>query len=476
MGDAQDEAPLYEALSRAAGVQAFWLHVPAHRQKAPRGGDVLQGAYHLDLTELPGLDDLHCPRGAIERAQALAARAYGADRTFFLVNGSTGGLLALILAALTPGQQLVLPRNIHRSVMAAVIFSGADPVWVDPVYLADFNLTGGMRPQALHQALTQARPGAVLTVHPTYFGLAGDLKGLVKVAHEAGWPVIVDEAHGAHLRFHPALLADAMACGADASVQSTHKTGGALTQASMLHLKEGLLDTGRLMSALNLGQTTSPSFPLLASLDLARRNLVREGRARLEEILSMAAVLRQRLAGCAGLAVLGPGDVPGGFLDPTRVVVSTRGTGLTGYEVAHILWERYSVRVELATPDLILAILGIGTAREDGLGLATALEDICVREGRKTSGLSPVVWPPRPAKRLAPREAWFAGRRRVALAGAAGLVSAELIAVHPPGLVVICPGEEITPEVVEYLIQVRRLGLSVHGAADPALGTVRVVD
>jgi arginine/lysine/ornithine decarboxylase len=471
--DAQEDAPLYDAVRRVAGRQACWLHVPAHRQKAPRGGEQLQGVYHLDLTELPGLDDLHCPRGPIERAQELAARAYGADRTFFLVNGSTGGLQSLILAV--PGRELILPRNIHRSVCAALIFSGADPVWVDPVHLPEFNLSGWVEPRCLAATLANHRSAAVLMVRPTYCGLAGDLKALTALAHGAGAPMLVDEAHGAHLRFHPGLPPDAMACGADGAVQSTHKTGGALTQAAMLHLGRGVLDAGRLASAFNLTQTTSPSFPLLASLDLARRDLVREGRARLEEALDLADVLRRRLARCPGLAVLGPGDVPDGFLDPTRVVVATRGTGLTGWEAARVLWERYRVRVELATPDLILAVLGIGTTREDGLGLATALGDLCRREGRKPLS-SPAAWPPRPVKRLGPRAAWSAAWRRVELSQAAGLVSAELIAVHPPGLITVCPGEEITSGIVEYLARAGDLGLSVHGAADATLRTVRVVD
>jgi len=472
MSDPQGEAPLYEALCRAAGGQAAWLHVPAHRQAAPEGASCLQGAYRLDLTELPGTDDLHCPRGAIKAAQSLAARAWGADRTFFLVNGTSGGLHAALLAALRPGQKLVLPRNIHRSVMAPVIWSGADPVWVDPVFVPEFALTGWIETGTWRSALQEA-PAAVLLVHPTYDGLAGDLKSLTAAAHTAGVPVLVDEAHGAHLRFHPALPPDAMACGADLAVQSTHKTGGALTQASMLHVREGRLDTGRLAGALNLVQTTSPSFPLLASLDLARRDLLREGRARLDRALRLSAMLRTRLARCPGLAVLEPGDLPaGGSLDPTRVTVSVRRTGLSGFDVARELEERHRVRVEAAGAATILAVLGTGTRAEDVLALAAALEEIG-REGRRTW---PVPRPPRPPKRLTPREAWFAGRRRVPLADAAGHVSGELIAVHPPGLVAVCPGEEMTPEVVAYLTEVRALGLAVHGAADGTLATVRVLE
>jgi len=471
--DTQGDTPLWGAVRRMAAVRASWLHVPAHRQKAPRGGALLRETYRLDLTELPGTDDLHCPRGPIGRAQELAARAWGADHTFFLVNGSTVGLQALVLTA--AGRRLALPRNVHRSVGAALILSGAEPVWMDPVFLPDFNLSAWIEPRCLAETLSEQRPDAVLMVRPTYFGLAGDLRALAVLAHGAGIPLLVDEAHGAHLRFHPALPPDAMACGADASVQSTHKTGGALTQASMLHLRDGILDAGRMGSTLNLLQTTSPSFPLLASLDLARRHLVREGKTRLESVLDLAGFLRQRLGRCQGLTVLGPGDVPEGFLDPTRLLVTTRGAGLTGYETARILWERYRVGVELAAPDLILAVLGPGTGREDGLALAWALEDLCRREGRALQPV-PADQPPRPAVRMKPREAWLTGRRREALAQAVGLVSAELIAVHPPGLVIICPGEEITPEVVECLDRAVRLNLSVHGAADATLRTVRVVD
>jgi len=448
------------------------LHVPAHRQAAPRGGRFLEEVYRLDLTELTGTDDLHCPRAAIAAAQGLAARAWGADETFFLVNGTSGGLHAALLSVLSPGGKVALPRNIHRSVMAAVIWSGADPVWLDPVVVPEFGLTGWVEQHAVREALKE-EPAAVLLVHPTYEGLAGDLRSLVAAVHAAGVPVIVDEAHGAHLRFHPALPSDAMACGADVAVQSTHKTGGALTQASMLHRQGGRVDAGRLRSALSLVQTTSPSFPLLASLDLARRDLVRDGRARLEDALTLADGLRARLASCPGLSVLGAGDLPGGCLDGTRVTVSVRDTGLSGYAVARALEERYRIRVEAASAETLLAVLGIGTRAGDVFALAEAMESL---GGCKRLRGAPAPRPPRPPKRLAPREAWFAGGRRVALEEASGRVSAELIAVHPPGLVVVCPGEEMTAEVVAYLTVVRALGLAVHGASDATVTTVRVLD
>lgn len=476
----QERAPLFEALVRHIAGNPAQLHVPGHGQGRVLPEDFRRlgkgGLFALDLTELPGLDDLHNPVGPLARAQELAAALYGADRSFFLVNGSTVGIGALLLAAVGQGE-VILPRNAHSSFLGGLVLSGADPVFVYPETIPGFGLDCGVAPAAIEQALVKhPAAAAVFALHPNYYGVAGDLAGQARSARRAGKPLLVDEAHGAHLRFHPDLPADAMSEGAAASVQSTHKLGGSLTQTSLLHLKGGLVDAGAVAAALRLLETTSPSYILLASLDLARQQLALKGRELLERALELARGLRRRLARIRGLRLLGPEDLPQGnySLDPTKLVISVRGLGLTGFQVRDLLAHRYRVYVEMADACHVVAFVTIGTAERDCRMLGDALADLAVRE----KGLpgSPLPELPGTCKKLMkPREAWFSSTRRVALAEAAGRICAETVAVYPPGIPAVYPGEEITPEIVNYLTTIRDLKLPCQGPSDSTLKTLKVV-
>jgi arginine/lysine/ornithine decarboxylase len=474
----QRQAPLYAALRRHVQRRCAHLHVPAHRQgealpSSLKGEDFFQ----LDLTELPGLDDLHSPGGPIARAQELAAKLYGARATFFLVNGTTAGVTALFLAACRPGQKVVVTRDAHRSVLAGLVLSGADPVFVAPRLLPPFGIPAAVRPEDLSGAL-RAHPEArgVFVVYPNYYGVAADLPALAGVARRHGKPFFVDEAHGAHFPFHPDLPPEALACGADAAVMSVHKTGGSLTQSSFLHLGgEGLLQA-RVAAALSLLQTSSPSYLLLASLDLARRQLAVKGFELLARALALARRTRAALSAIPGLAVFGEEEVPAGErLDPLRITIGVRELGLSGYRAAALLAQKYRVHCELADNRNIVAAVGIGTREEDCSRLVSALTEIS-RTRRRRRSLPEIPRPPAPPpKRMTPREAWFAPARTVSLEAARRLVSSEWVAVSPPGVPVIYPGEEITPEVSEYLQFLRANGISVTGPTDRSLATIRVV-
>ncbi|BAF58242.1 arginine/lysine/ornithine decarboxylases [Pelotomaculum thermopropionicum SI] len=477
LGPEQERAPLFEALAAHVRKNPAGLHVPGHSRGRGLPEELLSlgsALFGLDLTELPGLDDLHSPRGPIARAQELAAQAYGADRTFFLVNGTTAGIHALICAA---GRgKIIVPRNAHRSVLGGLILSDADPVYVVPGIIPGFGVDCGITPREAAGALDEYPGAALLVVRPNYYGVAEDLDGLVLAAHMRDRPLMVDEAHGAHLRFHPGLPEDAMAAGADASVQSTHKLGGSLTQSSMLHLRGGRLDAEKVAASLSLLQTTSPSYILMVSLDLARRQLALMGEGLIERVLELARELRGRLARIRGLEVLTGEHLPGNAarLDPTRLVISVRGLGLTGYQAAGLLAERYGVFVEMADYGNLVAVISAGTARADCNALAHALEDLAARErpGRRLPAL------PLPAgfrKVMKPREAWFSPAQRVALEDAKGRVCAEMVAVYPPGIPAVCPGEVITPEVHEYLVLLSKMRVPCQGASDPELKTIKVV-
>ena len=479
MSERQGQAPLFEALCRHNEKNTCNLHIPGHRQGRciPEGLMFLdnKALFSLDLTELPGLDDLHSPSGPIRLAQELAAGLYGADRSFFLVNGTSVGLHAL-LVAIAAEKQVVVPRNAHRSVLGGLILAGADPVYVTPELIPEFGLASGVAPAVIRTALeNNPKAAAVMAVSPNYYGITGDLQGYAEAAHRVDKPLLVDEAHGAHLRFHPALPEDAMACGADAAVQSTHKLGGSLTQSSVLHLQGQRIEQQGVAAALRLLQTTSPSYLLMVSLDLARRQLALRGKGLLDQALELSYGLRRRLSMIDGLRVLSPEHLPGGSsLDPTRLVISVRRLGLSGYQVQQLLAERYRVYVEMADAAHVVAIVSIGAAPADCAGLARAMEDIAVRE-RKTKPIPFLVPPDSFTVLMKPREAWFAKFRQVPLDEAGGRIAAEIIAVYPPGIPVVNPGEKITGDVINYLKSVRKMGLSCHGLADPTLKTISVV-
>ena len=481
-------APLVDALKKYKQNATVRLHVPGHG-----GGPGLPSAMQRgdlsgwDVTELAGLDDLHNPTGVIAAAQQAAAELYGARYTFFLVNGTTVGLQALIAATCSETRVLVLPRNVHRSVLGGLVLSGARPVFIAPVIVPGFNFSAGFLPDKLEETLQQnPEAGAVMAVHPCYYGVVGDLSGVVKLCRQYEVPLLVDEAHGTHLRLHPELPADALSLGADAVVQSVHKTGGALTQASWLHLGNERIAREKVAACLRLLQTSSPSYILMASLDAARRQLALNGRDRLDVLLNIAGEAAWRLNKIPGLAVLANEHLagPGAFgYDPTRLVISVRGWGVSGYEVARQLASLYGIYLEMADAYNLVAVLSLGTERADMLKLVHALAEInrSIEAGhyvdQNFQRQQNLDWNRLlPPQVITPRQAWLAGQKKVLLKYSRGFVSGELIAVYPPGIAVIYPGEEITSEIIEYLQQVRSMGLHVQGAADPALASLLVVD
>ncbi len=474
-----EHAPLFEALLKHISKNPFSFHVPGHGRGKRLPEELIspggRSLFSLDLTELPGTDDLHNPNGPIARAQELAACVYGAGKSFFLINGSTVGIQALIAAVVGP-KKVIVPRNAHRSVLGGLIVSGADPVYVETETIPVFGVDCGVSALTVQRALEgHPQVAAVLTVRPGYYGVARDLEGLVAVVHERDKPLLVDEAHGAHLRFHHGLPKDAMAAGADASVQSTHKLGGALGQCSMMHLQERFIDGDRVKAALGLLQTTSPSYILMTSLDLARRQMALEGEALLERALQLARQARRRLSCVKGIRVLTEDCLTGNiWLDKTKLVISVQGLGITGYQAGSLLAERYNVFVEMADVNNIVAFVTIGATGRDCDALVSAMEDIAVRERLPVKVKLPGA-PPGWNKRMKPRDAWFSPSQRVPLTEAKGRICAEPVAVYPPGIPAVNPGEEITSEVQEYLVSIGDMGLPCHGPSDLTLKTIKVV-
>jgi arginine decarboxylase len=315
----QDNTPLLTALQECSIQPDAPFYTPGHKRgqgiHPPLSALLGTAAFRADLPELPELDNLFAPEGVIRDAQDLAAKVFGADRTWFLVNGSTCGIEAAVLATCNPGDKIILPRNSHQSAIAALILSGAVPIFVQPEYDPDWEIAHSI-PSSDVAAALERHPDtkAVMMVYPTYYGVCGDVEAIAQLAHHYQIPLIVDEAHGAHFAFHSELPIPALAAGADVSIQSIHKVLGAMTQASMLHLRSHYVNPDRVNRALQLVQSTSPSYLLLASLDAARQQVALQGKKLMTRTLELADIARTRLSQIPGLSVLpttAAGQTPG---------------------------------------------------------------------------------------------------------------------------------------------------------------------
>ncbi|HEX6674342.1 MAG TPA: aminotransferase class I/II-fold pyridoxal phosphate-dependent enzyme [Actinomycetes bacterium] len=421
----------------------------------------------------------------LREAEALAAAAWGADRTFFLGNGSSSGNHAFLLATLSPGDEVIVARDLHKSMLAALILTGARPVYVAPRLHPELGIAVGVHPDDVAAAL-DAHPAAKLLalVSPSYFGVAADVARITRLAHDRDVTVYVDEAWGPHFSFHPELPLAAMAAGADGAVTSTHKMLSSLSQSSILNVRAGRVAPDRVASAVKLTQTTSPLVPLLASVDACRRQMVLEGEALLDRTLDLAAAARRRLAMLPGLEVLDAAalDLPPFQLDPTKLVVDVAGLGITGLEAERALRDHFALAPEGSDLSSVILFVTIGDSTSSVEQLVGAFAALCAERGGIQRGPAAQA-PPRSSgaaiapgvQAMTPRDAFFAPARTVPLAAAAGEVAAELVTPYPPGIPVLAPGEVITADKLAYLADGGAHGMYVCGPADPSLATIRVV-
>jgi lysine decarboxylase len=462
------------------------FHVPGH--KGGPGADpglryaLGDRALGIDLPQdIHGIDVGPSPT-PYERAEALAAEAYGAARTWFLTNGATQGNHALCLALAPPGTEVILQRNSHASLIDGLILSGGAAAFVVPEYDTELGMAHGVTPEALAKAFERAPQARVaFIVSPTYYGMAADVGACAEVAHQADSALVVDNAWGSHFGFHEQLPQSPLKLGADAMIASTHKIVGSLTQSAMLLVaNDSRIDIEAVARAVRLVRSTSPSSLLMASLDAARRQLAVHGEALLDRTIEAAAVARRAIDAVPGCSTLGATMVgqPGiAGKDPLRIVIDVRGTGCTGYEVAAALRSSYDIYVELATHATLVLVLGIGQPVDALVRLAHDFAETVRRIAR--SGQAPPST--RPLSELAheavisPREAFLGEGETVPIEQAIGRISCESIAGYPPGVPSLLPGERVTEEVVAYLRELTLAGARLHGAADPALTSLRVL-
>jgi arginine decarboxylase len=479
---AQLKTPLVDALQGYIQSSAATFHTPGHNrgQGIPERMQTLVGVlpYQADLPDLPGLNLFEID-GAIAQAQALAAQLFGSEETWFLVNGSTVGIIASILATCGAGDKIILPRNVHQSVISGLILSGAHPVFVSPDYSPAWDLAYCMTPASVAEALAQyPEARAVLMVSPTYHGVCGNVEVIATLAHQHNIPLIVDEAHGAHFAFHPELPTPALEAGADLVVQSTHKTLASLTQSSMLHLKGSRIKAARISQQLQLLQSSSPSNLLLASLDAARHQMATQGQFLMERTLQLAHQARAQIHQ-AGLTTLVPPSVQTcGFVDfdPTRIVVNVSALGIDGFTADEILTHQCGVTAELPTLRQIAFIISLGNTQKNINHLVQGLTNLA--QMQKSSALqtsSALTLPALKLPALSPREAFFADHESLSIKQSIGRISAETICPYPPGIPLIFAGEQITPDAIAQLQQIKAQGGLITGCADPDLQQIQVV-
>lgn len=498
MPDPQSSAPYLDAIAAYGSRGSGRMHVPGHKGgpgadpglRAAIGErallmDVPQGLYGVDL----GVDIT--PQ---LRAEALAAEAYGAERSWFLTNGATQGNHALTLALAPPGSTVVVQRNSHASVVDGLVLSGGLPSFVAPAYDDALGIAHTVVPAEL-DAVLAATPAAQVAfiVSPTYFGVAADVAALAEVAHARGAALVVDQSWGPHFGFHPGVPESALRLGADAVLTSTHKMAGSLTQSAILHAVSGArIDLAAVDRAVRIVRSTSPSSLLLSSLDGARRQLAVHGEALLDRTMRGREALVDAIDSTEGLTLLGPqlrGSAGVHDVDPLKIVVDVRGTGATGYAVGQALGSWHDVHPELATDTTVLLVLGPAERPDDLAMVGLALQRTAARisaevaAGELAAGdLEPdeprIIEPLRPPTSetvIPPRDAFLGPAEAIPLDDAIGRISAESIAGYPPGIPALLPGERITPAVVDHFRALLEAGARLHGAHDPTLGTITVV-
>ncbi|KAL5539068.1 hypothetical protein UlMin_043629 [Ulmus minor] len=481
--------PLVSALKAAAEKEAASFHFPGHNRgrAAPSSLTQLIGVkpFLHDLPELPELDNLFCPEGPILEAQKEAAELFGSSETWFLVGGTTCGIQAAIMATCSPGDCLILPRNSHLSAISGLVLSGAVPKYLIPDYNAEWDIAAGVTPSQVEIAIRELwiegrKPAAVLVTSPTYHGICSNLSEISKLCHSLKIPVIVDEAHGAHLGFHPQMPNSALKQGADLAVQSTHKVLCSLTQSSMLHMSGNIVDRERICRCLQTLQSTSPSYLLLASLDAARYQLSQNPEAIFDKALQMAAEAKQIIREQPGISVLDSSSFPHfPDIDPLRLTIGFGQLGLSGYEADEILSEDHGIVCELVGTKSMTFAINLGTCIEHVERLISGIKHVAsstaltlAAEGKADHGSSAPFTDFTTS--LIPRDAFFKSKKRASIESCLGEICGELICPYPPGIPVIIPGEIITKGALDYLLDVKSKGATISGASDTQLSSILV--
>ncbi len=473
----QNNTPLADALMKQANENYVAFDVPGHKSN-----DIFLTEFFgeqcvlLDKNSRESIDYLCQPRGVIAEAEKLAAEAFGAKDAFFMVGGTTSSVQAMVMCACTPGDKIIIPRNVHYSVINAIILSGAIPVYVEPPVHSTLGIALGMRVEDLERCIRQNTDAkAVFVNNPTYYGVCSDIRSITELAHSYQMLVLADEAHGTHFYFNDKLPVAAMHCGADLAAVSMHKTGGSLTQSSIL-LSSGSIHKEKVLEIINLMCTTSASYLLTASLDIARKNLAINGKQKLDEIILLANDTREKINGINGFYAFAKEIVDGDAVydfDLTKLSVNSFATGLTGIEVYTALRDKFKIQLEFGDVRNFLAVCSLSDTPQSHSTLVDALKDIAEHKETPDTDIPPYEYIA-PVVKLSPRKAFYSKKKTMPIYQAENRISSGAIMSYPPGIPLLAPGELITKKIIDHILFAATKGCSVSGLDENMM--ISVVD
>ena len=476
----QNQAPIYEALVKLRKKRIVPFDVPGH--KRGRGNPELvellgEKCVGIDVNSMKPLDNLGHPISIIRDAEELAADAFGAAHAFLMIGGTTSSVQTMILSTCKAGDKIILPRNVHKSAINALVLCGAIPIYIEMSVDPKIGIALGLENDRVEQAIKEHPDAkAILINNPTYYGICSDLRGLTDMAHEADMLVLVDEAHGAHLHFTDKLPLSAMDAGADMAAVSMHKSGGSLTQSSILLIGEQM-NPEYVRQIINLTQSTSASYLLMASLDISRRNLALRGKESFEKVIELSEYARREINAIGGYYAYSKELIDGVSVcdfDVTKLSVYTQGIGLTGIEVYDLLRDEYDIQIEFGDIGNILAYISIGDRIQDIERLVGALADIKRLYSRDEKDLIAGEYI-QPELVLSSQEAFYSERKSLTLDESVGQVCGEFVMCYPPGIPILAPGERITRDIVDYILFAKERGCSLQGTEDPEVNHINVI-
>ncbi len=465
---------IIEELNNIVDNKLISFHVPGHKlgkiYDKLNYTNTLNKIYSMDTTEIPGTDNLHSPEGIIKESQERASEVFKSDETYYLINGSTCGIQAAIMALCPPKSKIIANRDCHQSVINACILGDVDPVYINSEVDKNTNILKGINiDDAIKVIDSNLDAKAIILTYPTYYGMTYDLKRVCDYAHSKDIAVIVDEAHGAHLGLSEELPKTALEQGADIVIQSTHKTLPSFTQSSMIHIQGDRVNKEQLVSILKIIESSSPSYMLMASLEIAVDIYNKYGTKLMNELLNNIDKLKNSFKENNGI----------GFYDTddkTKIFISTINMGLIGYELETILREEYNIQVELSNYYGSLLICTIGNDNDDFKSLETALNEI-LEKYRSNKNIEKIEYPNNiPVKKLTPREAFYKEKKSVKIYESVGKICGEYIIPYPPGISLTSPGEIITNEIIDYMLFCKEKGMNVSGLKDSNLGQIQIIE
>ncbi len=478
--EAQQRAPIYEALDRFGKMRVVPFDVPGH--KRGRGNPELarllgEKCVSMDVNSMKPLDNLCHPVSVIRDAEKLAADAFGAANAFLMVGGTTSAVQSMVMSAVQAGQKIILPRNVHRSVMGALVLCGAIPVYVNPECDDRLGIPLGMSLAQLKITIENNPDAkAILVNNPTYYGICSDLRSIVELAHKNNMLVLADEAHGTHFYFGENLPISAMAAGADMAAVSMHKSGGSLTQSSLL-LTGPRVNADHVRQIINLTQTTSASYLLLSSLDISRRNLALRGKEAFNGVCDLADYAREEINDLGGWYAFSKELINGDSVfdfDQTKLSVHTLDIGLAGIEVYDILRDEYDIQIEFGDLGNILAYLSIGDRRRDVERLVSALSEIGRLYAKDRTGMMENEYIA-PDVAVTPQYAFYAAKESLPIEETAGRVCSEFVMCYPPGIPILAPGERVTGKILEYIRYAKEKGCQLTGPENTKIERLNVL-